>query len=222
VKATQVRRRVALAGRVVEGATGEAVAGAAVELTAVPEELRRRLAVRSAAFGAAWEARRSDLVLSDAYGRFAFLDLPEGSYEVTASLPAAGSRYGTFRSSAEVARGKQSAPGAGWLKLTLPATTIAGTVTGADRTPVPLAWVEVVGSGLRTLTDAKGRYVLAGLHGARSQSERRGRHCTLRVRALGHAAEEKVIDLPCAGTPHTVDVALSPASRGDNVVEQEG
>jgi hypothetical protein len=199
-----VRRQLVLAGRVVDRRTGTPLAGALVDLTTVPAALERRVAAGSAALGPAWNEhpRRPDRAWTDAAGRFSFLDLPSGSYTLAASLPGAGSRYGTAKVRARVSRDREGNAAVELVDLPLPSTTVTGTVTGPDGKPVVLASVEAKGSPERTFTDARGRYVLPGLEAG----ER-----TLLVRARGYPAAEKAAALARPGAAKTVNVTLAGA-----------
>lgn len=179
MKKVEVRRRVALGGRVVDSATGAPVEGAVVDA------------------GPAGNA------VADASGRFAFLDLPSGTYAVSASDPGGGRRRGTAGGKAKVTRSRAGDVRLAWVELQLPATTISGKVTGSGGRPVALASVHVVGGTERAYTDAQGRYTLAGVEaGARR----------LRVRARGHEVAEVDASVDAPGGSKTVDVALTAAS----------
>lgn len=141
----EVRRQVALGGRVVDAATGAPVAGAVVD---------------------AGPGRRA---VADANGGFSFLDLASGTYALTASNPGGGRRYGQATGKAKVTRSRAGDVRLAWVELRLPATTISGKVTGSGGKPVQLAAVQLLGGTERAYTDAQGRYTLAGVEsGART------------------------------------------------------
>jgi hypothetical protein len=149
--------QLSIAGRVVDARTRKIVSKAEVMLTDGP---------------AAWRASReaSDRTNSSADGTFRFVDLPEGSYTLTARLPQAGTRYGAVSLRLEVSSQRGPFPLA---VLALPPTAVEGVVRGAGETdgkggkstPAPLAMarVRVMGSGESALTDADGRYLLHGI-----------------------------------------------------------
>ncbi len=90
-----VSHHVAIAGRVSDRQTGKPVPGARVTITG-PADFTARLALQAQQHGDRWErmAERPDRTRAAADGHFHFIDLPAGSYALTAALPAAGSRYG--------------------------------------------------------------------------------------------------------------------------------
>src|SRR4051794_17802848 len=110
----QIRRIVAIAGRVTIEATGEPAAGALVEIAGGPS-------TRAAPDGV-----------------FYFLDLPNGSYDVTARLPGTGARYLPETSTITVARDAQGRIPLGSHVLALAATVLTGRVRGPGVTPVAL------------------------------------------------------------------------------------
>jgi hypothetical protein len=199
-----VRRQVVLAGRVVDGQTQTPLAGAIVELADAPAAFRRWLAAHRVQHGAAWErlAERPDRTRTDAAGRFAFLDLPSGSYGLAASLPGSGSRYGTSQSRARVTRDRDGNAQLAIVDLALPTTTVTGKVTGPGSKPVLLASVQVKGAPEHAFTDAQGQYVLAGLEAGQR---------TLLVRARGFEPAEQAAALARPGAAKTVNVTLTPA-----------
>jgi hypothetical protein len=77
--------------------------------------------------GSAIAVGRPDQTRTAVDGHFHFLDLPDGDYAVTASLPEAGNRYGT----AEAKNLRVSRDGNGridwaWTDVKVPPTTISG------------------------------------------------------------------------------------------------
>ena len=154
--------------------------------------------------GAAFAVDRPDQTGTAADGHFHFLDLPDGDYAVTASLPEAGSRYGT----AEVKNRSVSRDGDGriawaWTGMKVPPTTIGGKVTNQSAAPVKLASVRVKGSGENALSDDTGEYRLSALEvGSR----------TVSASAPGLKADPKIIELDEAGKKQVVDIAMTPAN----------
>lgn len=194
-----VRHRAAVAGRLTDAESGKPLAGARVEITAAPPELAARLIVQAEQFGARWAAmeERPDRARTAADGHFHFLDLPAGDYTLTASLPRAGSRYGTESVAVAVTSGSLAAA-----DMALPPTTVKGRLTGPgpDNEPVALALVRVRGSGERTYSDAAGDYRLSALE----KGER-----TVVVTARGFAAPPpQTVVLADAGAVATLDLTL--------------
>lgn len=154
--------------------------------------------------GAALAVDRPDQTRTAADGHFHFLDLPDGNYAVTASLPEAGSRYGT----AEVKNRPVSRDGDGriawaWTDMKVPPTTIGGKVTNQSAAPVKLASVRLKGSGESALSDDAGNYRLSALEvGTR----------TVSASAPGLKADLKIVQLDEAGKKQVVDIAMTPAN----------
>jgi hypothetical protein len=154
--------------------------------------------------GAAFAVDRPDQTRTAADGHFHFLDLPDGDYAVTASLPEAGNRYGT----AEVNNRSVSRDGDGriawtWTDMKVPPTTIGGKVTNQSAAPVKLASVRVKGSGENALSDDTGEYRLSALEvGSR----------TVSASAPGLKADPKIVQLDEAGKKQVVDIAMTPAN----------
>src|SRR5262245_21527470 len=123
-------RKARIAGRVSDAQTGKPLAGAQVAITNGPQ------------------------AVTAADGFFRFLDLPAGSYTLTASLPGKGSRWGT--ASKPVALGGALAK----VDLALPATTVKGKVKDPSGQAVRMAEVRVQGSNESAWSDAQGNYVL--------------------------------------------------------------
>lgn len=158
----EVRHLVALAGRVTDAATGQPVAGAQVAITTAPQAFTDRLAPAALGADPGWAAlaERPDRTLTRADGSFWFIDLPDGSYGLTAGLPASGARYGTVNAAANVARDAQGGLKPVLALLAIPPTQVGGTVQGPDQKPLLLAEIRMLGSGERALTDAAGAYRL--------------------------------------------------------------
>jgi hypothetical protein len=199
-----VRHQLVLAGHVVDGELGAPLAGARVRLVAMPATFEQWVARHAVAYGAAWDDldERPDRTRTDARGRFMFLDLPSGSYELAASLPSGGSRYGTRTTTAQVVRDELGDAELTMLELALPATCVAGIVMDGQSKPLMLATVVIADGSASTLTDAQGRYVLRAVEtGQRS----------ILARAPGSKQGTAVVDLTDAGATKKLDFALDPA-----------
>jgi hypothetical protein len=197
------RHRVAIAGRVLDAATGKPVAAAAVSITTMPEAFERKLALASLAHGNRWDAlkQRPDRTSTRDDGLFYFLDLPDGAYGLTASLPGQGNRYGTAQEPATVARDKQGDTRIAFVNLTLQATGVTGKITAAgQKSGVMLAEVRVRGSGERTFSDVQGQYLLAGVEPGKR---------TILVSAQGYKAKSQSISIPSPGALPTVNFTLA-------------
>jgi hypothetical protein len=198
-----VRHRVAIAGRVLEAGTDKAVADAVVSMTTMPSAFAKKLAIASLAYGSRWDALpdRPDRTRSRRDGLFYFLDLPDGAYELTASVPGFGARYGTVSQSAAVSRDKQGNTKIVYVTLALQPTTVSGKVTGTgQKAGVFMAEVRVKGSGERTYSGAQGQYILAGIEpGVR----------TIEVSAQGYKAKSQPVTIPSPGAVHSVNFNLA-------------
>jgi hypothetical protein len=195
----QIRRQAALVGQVKDAQTGQPLPGVRVTISAAPAEFTSWLAIRARQDGALWAAleERPDRMLTRADGRFHFLDLPNGQYTLTASLPSRDSRYGAAQAQATVSRsGGRIALAA--VNLALPPTAIKGQITGRNGAPVMLAEVRIKGGALRTFSDDKGAYLLTAVQAGPQ---------TVVVSAQGYAPKEIAIDSQ-ASLVQTLNIAL--------------
>jgi hypothetical protein len=197
-----LRRRVAIAGRVVDASTGKPLGDAQVTITAMPPAFSKWLKFAATPYGNRWDkmSERADRTRSRADGWFFFMDLPDGSYRLQASAPDFGRRFGKPEESAKVSRDGQGNIKMAVVKLALQPTMVHGKVTGPGKEPgVPLARVRVKGSGERSFTDSQGKFVVAGIEpGTR----------TLIVSAQGYRAESQVFTLAGPGESQTVNFTL--------------
>ncbi len=198
-----VRHQVAVTGKVTDLRTRAPLAGVRVEITVAPAAFTTWLAAYARQYGDRWAAlaERPDRTTTAADGRYRFLDLPDGQYTFSASLPAAGSRYGAAQAQVTVTRDGQGRIALAAADMSLPPTTLRGQVTGQGAGALVLAEVRVQGSGERAFTDAQGRYLLAGL-------ETGARH--LAVSARGFATATRTVTLSPAGVESVSDFALVP------------
>jgi Carboxypeptidase regulatory-like domain len=197
-----IRHQVAIAGQVTDALTGKSLDGARLGITAAPAAFTDFLKLRQIQFGESWErmAERPDRTNSIADGSFRLLDLPDGQYKLTASLPGAGSRYGAADATVTVARDGQGKIKRGVAQIALPPTTIKGRITGQGASALHLAEVRVKGSGERAFSDAQGQYLLAGVEaGVR----------TVFVSAQGFQPATQTVTLNQPGAAQTLDVALT-------------
>jgi Carboxypeptidase regulatory-like domain/Membrane-bound lysozyme-inhibitor of c-type lysozyme len=198
-----IRHQVAIAGRVTDAQTGRAIGGARVGITAAPAAFTDWLAIRKTQYGVHWAAmvERPDQTGTAADGHFHFLDLPDGQYTLTASLPGSGSRYSTAGRHATVSRDAQGTITTAAADIALPPTTLKGEITDQDGARVALVEVRVQGSGERAFSDAQGRYVLAGLE----MGQR-----TVLVFAQGYRPGFQTVMLSPAGSVQTINMVLVP------------
>jgi hypothetical protein len=200
---------VAVAGRVVDALSGQPLAGARVEITSAPAAFLELVGLRAVAAKAAGElwaalAERPDRTRTARDGHYHFLDLPAGAYTLSASLPAAGSRYGTATVFQTLTADSLGNVGLTSADLALPPTAVQGKVSSLASLPgaVPMAEITLGGSGERTYSDALGAYRLAGIEaGAR----------TVLVSARGFAPQSQAVTLAQPGAVLTLDLALTPS-----------
>ena len=201
----EVRHQVAIAGTVTDAQTNRVISGVRVEIIEAPEEFESWLALRALQYGAPWATmvERPDRTRTAFDGHFHFLDLPAGDYRLKASLPSSGTRYGEK----EVGGVTVSWNGNGKITmatadLSLPPTTVKGSIYDQDRSPVEfvaMAEVRVKGSGERTFSDGDGQYILTGLETG---------PCTIMVSAHGYQKVSQEVTLDEAGTEKIVDFFL--------------
>jgi protocatechuate 3,4-dioxygenase beta subunit len=163
--------RASIAGRVTDAQTGKPLPGVRVGIASGPE------------------------VLTAGDGFYRFLDLPAGTYTLTASLPGSGSRYGT--ASEQVTLGEDLE----MVDLALPATTVKGKVKDQGGQAVKMAEVRVQGSGERAWSDAQGNYALSGVEAGSRK---------IAVSASGFQKVSETVTLGQPGAVATRDVTLSP------------
>jgi Carboxypeptidase regulatory-like domain len=158
---TTKRRQVAIAGRVIEAVTQQAIAKAVIKIEQSPPEFRQILKLK--ALQAKNRSIELDRVVSAIDGCFYFLDLPPGTYTLTASLPNTGTRYGTVTTEAlTVSRNTEGNLQTAIAEIILPTTALTGTVTYNNK-PVNMARIQVEGSSTSAFSNAEGSYLLTGL-----------------------------------------------------------
>jgi len=173
-----VRRRTAIAGRVTDFVTGQAIAGAIVELEGT--KLRT-------------QAGRD--------GFFHFVDLQKGAYTLIVSVPRAGSRYQTKEiEDVKVEDGPDGRPILdSKASVALSPTRLTGRVKGVrDGQPIEGAVVKLVGSEEKTLTDKEGKYMLSGLQACKPN---------VQVYSEGHVSKTMTVQLR-AGQEGSADFGL--------------
>jgi len=197
-----VRHRVAVAGHVTDAGTGKAISQAVVTITAAPEAFERRLQLASLQYGDQWDAmpERPDKTRTRDDGLFYFLDLPDGNYSLTASLPGSYKRYGSVQQTAKVSRDAKGDTRIAFVNLSLQATAVKGKITGANhKTGVVMAQVRVKGSGERVFSDAQGDYVISAIEPGKR---------TISVSAQGYRQVSQLVVVREPGTSETLNFKL--------------
>lgn len=166
----QTRNRVAIAGQLSNAETGQVIHRARVEITKMPDSFKNWLTLRAMQYGANWETmvERPDRTQTTIDGHFHFLDLPDGDYTLTASLPSTGTRYGAVEKKVQVSRNGDRIKLAA-ADIALPPTGIKGQITNAENQPIVMAKVQVKGTEESTFSDSKGNYLLSGLEVSKVQ-----------------------------------------------------
>ena len=199
-----IQHAVAISGRVIDAQTNKGIGRARVEITAGPAEFMNALALQATASGKRWEGLqdRSDRKRTAAGGHFHFLDLPNGTYTLNATLPGSGSRYGTAQITLVVSRDSLGNLIMTTADLHLPPTTLTGKITDqSSANPIFMAQLRIAGSNETTYSDDQGDYWLTGLEtGSRE----------IKVSAQGYTSASDTVDLTTAGTAVTRNIALTP------------
>jgi hypothetical protein len=198
----QTRNRVVIAGQLSNAETGQVIHRARVEITKMPDSFKNWLTLRAMQYGANWETmvERPDRTQTAIDGHFHFLDLPDGDYTLTASLPSAGTRYGAVEKKFQVSRNGDRIKLAA-ADITLPPTGIKGQITNAENQPIVMAKVQVKGTKESTFSDSKGNYLLSGLEVSNVQF-------TVRFSAQAYQQNFKDIQL-CQGEVKTLNSRLN-------------
>jgi CarboxypepD_reg-like domain len=195
-----VRHRVAIAGRVLDAGTGKPLGDAEVVIR-MPEALKKTEAVVPKAVQRKIAAEKPDTTRTRPDGLFYFLDLPDGKYNLQASIPRYGSRYGQAEEPATVSRSASGDIKKTFVRCALQPTQVRGKVTGTDReTGIALARVRVKGSGELGFTDAQGQYTVARIEPGKR---------TLVVSAQGYRDKSQEFTLGKPGASQIIDVILT-------------
>lgn len=165
IELQSTRHQVAICGQVSDAQSGVVIPGVLVQIVQMPEAFKKLLVLRSKQYGPNWEAikGRLDMVLTAVDGYFYFLDLPAGEYTLSASLPSAGTRYGTAQVTAIVSSDSQGNISKSAANITLPPTAIKGQIVDTDQSPIVMGKIQIEGTSNYTFTDSKGNYLLSDL-----------------------------------------------------------
>ncbi len=97
-------QQIAIAGRVLDDSTQEAIAGAIVKIIEMPDKFRTYLSLKELQYGSQWQkmSDRADRKITASDGYFYFVDLPTGDYKLEVSVNAIGADYQTVEHEVEV------------------------------------------------------------------------------------------------------------------------
>lgn len=156
--------QVAIAGKVIQAVTKEAMAGAVVEMIQMPAKFARVLQLKALQVGDPWVGmkERGDRRIAQADGSFFFTDLPVGEYIIRASIPNSSTRYNAVEQTYQVTRNETSEVQAAIGDLAIPPTGLQGKVF-AKKKGVAFAKIKLLGSKESTITDQTGAYRFTGL-----------------------------------------------------------
>jgi hypothetical protein len=176
-----IRHRAAICGYVRDANSGDAIAGATVEV--VGQDTRTQT--------------RFD-------GFYYFVDLPDGAYTLQATAPALGRRYaGVTVAGVTVAddgAGRPALDPKG--NLALPPTRLSGRVQRADTlAPIARAEVRLPATGVKAISNNLGQYMLSAVEAGTQ---------TVRISAPGFTTNSQSVTLS-AGQNSVVDFTLAPS-----------
>jgi len=161
-KETIIRHRVAIAGRVIDAKTQQAIVDAQITLSEMPDKYRSILKLKAMQYGVgSWEKIRPDRTSSDQNGYYFFRDLPAGDYRLVAFLPKAGTRYGSANQTVTIAASSESS-GVMPIDLFLSPTGLQGKITAPENEKF-IAKVQIQGQNTYALTNGDGEYLLTGV-----------------------------------------------------------
>lgn len=202
----RIRHRVALAGRVTDVQTNKTIAGVEIRIVKAPDAFIDRLKNLTLQHKDLSKkiVKSPERTQTARDGHFHFLDLPEGEYGLTASLPSAGKRYGTASVEVKVSKGNNVIAIA---DMKLPPTCLKGKIVDGDADPVVLAKVGLKYTEESSFSDREGRYLLNEIE-ASENFER-----TLIVSAQGYQTTSETVILSKPGIEETFNFVLTKQSK---------
>lgn len=156
-----IQHQVAIAGQVTNAQTKRAIPNAEVIITEAPSAFTNWLKLKSLQYGDRWNFmfKRPDRTITADDGHFHFLELPEGEYSLTASVPNAARRYGKAMLTLTVptkVEGKIITTAA---DMAVPTTVLQGKIFNQNEEPVLMAQVQF-GNRESTFSNDLGQYSL--------------------------------------------------------------
>jgi Carboxypeptidase regulatory-like domain len=163
-----IRHQVAIAGRVTNAQTKRAIANAEVIIIKAPSAFTDWLKLKSLQYGDRWNfmVERPDRTITANDGYFHFLDLPEGEYSLTASVPNTARRYGKAMLTVTVpdkVEGKIMMTAA---DMAVPTTVLQGKIVNQNEEPILMAEVRF-GYTESTFSNDRGQYSLSAIEASK-------------------------------------------------------
>jgi hypothetical protein len=201
--------RAAIAGRAIDAMTKLPIAGVKITITTMPASFQQWLSLRALSYGDSWESliRRPDRVTTKEDGFFHFMDLPDGVYTLSFSVPRQGSRYGTAQQDFAVVRDVNGNIALTIQPIELTPTGASGKVLGyvapgdPNTLPLPMALIRVLGSGEQTYSGPDGGYAVVGVDPG-------GRH--LSITAPGYQPATRTTTIVKGQITVLTDIVLDP------------
>ncbi|MEA5567782.1 carboxypeptidase-like regulatory domain-containing protein [Anabaena sp. UHCC 0399] len=175
IKLNSLRHQVAIAGQVCDRKTGQAIYGAIVEITQMPEPFKAKLALKALQYGSDWETfpERPDRTRTAVDGYFYFVNLPDGNYTLTGKLPGTNTRYDSAQTTVIVPSVDSDGKPKFAANIDLPPSGIKGQIKDPEGHSVRRAKVQIQGSGEYTFSNDEGKYLLSGLEAPKDKNKKR-------------------------------------------------
>ena len=124
----QTKNRVAIAGQVRDAESKLAIAGALVEVSQKQGKFKNWLDLHALQYAKSWEkmVKRPDKTLTAVDGCFCFINLPDGEYTLSVSIPGTKTSYGKLDKKVTVSSNGNSDK---IIVIDLPPTGIKGQIT---------------------------------------------------------------------------------------------
>jgi hypothetical protein len=202
-----IRHQVTIAGKVKDRVTGKPVEDVLIEIVDGPPAYLAMIDTQSNIYSSAWDTmtKRPDKTVTRPDGHYHFMDLPNGTYTVTASCKRFGSRYGTIGRDITVSRTPQGNVVFVSSDILLPPSTLKGRVfRQGSSTPVIMAEIRVAGSLEFSHSDENGDYILSGLEASAARPR------SVTVSAVGFQNRTLDVLLPAAGDEVVLNIQIAP------------
>lgn len=194
--------QIAIVGQVNDGETENVLRDVSVEITEKPTKFQRYCQLQSLQYGSQWDKmkQRCDLTYTSIDGYFYFIDLPDGNYTLTFSIPHKGTRYGTTSVQTQVIRdaeGKikrtQSPDEPAILNISLIPTTLKGHIKDDAGKAIANAKIKIEETQETTISNSEGKYSFTQLEVSSTESNQR--QLTLSVSAYGYSSITQTVTI---------------------------